>query len=99
MNPIVLKEKISEFLKEDLGFGDLSVAFLPGGTPYLDHLSPSRVALFAVKKFPRQLMTYWVTQPINHEFRTALRLRPATSLAQFPGQPKPYYLVNGSSLT
>lgn len=33
MNPIVLKEKISEFLKEDLGFGDLSVAFLPGGTP------------------------------------------------------------------
>ncbi|KRM41374.1 carboxylating nicotinate-nucleotide diphosphorylase [Lentilactobacillus parafarraginis] len=30
MNPIILKEKISEFLKEDLGFGDLSVAFLPG---------------------------------------------------------------------
>lgn len=42
-------------------------------------------------------MTYWVTQPINHEFRTALRLRPATSLAQFPGQPKT--LLSGERVT
>lgn len=31
LNKLLAKEKLAEFLKEDLGFGDLSTAYLPDG--------------------------------------------------------------------
>lgn len=31
LNELLAKEKLAEFLKEDLGFGDLSTAYLPDG--------------------------------------------------------------------
>lgn len=29
MNPLLVNEKLAGFLKEDIGFGDLSVSYLP----------------------------------------------------------------------